>query len=85
MEVAKILKTKEGRIKVYRADGVSHTFWHEGEFREFAERNLRFKPDDVPLQEAVKSVLKITPTLDEKSLSAVKGTLSEIKSLVEAK
>lgn len=74
MEISKIIKTKEGRIKISTPDGgPSYTFWHEGELRDFATRDLHFKPADVPLQEAVKAILKIAPKLEAEKLGTIKG------------
>ncbi len=58
----KIERAKSGKIRVKCGD-FTYVFWTDAEFKEFSTRNLKYKPDDVELQNTVKEILKADPDL----------------------
>lgn len=78
LTIERVVRTKDGKIKLYTPNGgPAYTFWSETEFREFAARNLAIKPRDVPLQEAVKAVLRVAPSLDAAHLATIRDATPE--------
>ena len=81
MEITKIYRSgPRNKINVQSGNQI-YVFWSDAEFKEFAVRNLIFKPTDIPLQDAVKAILAVAPKLDDKLLAIKATTTEDLKTL----